>query len=157
LKVTIEGSSGTFDVYVSRIREKPNLNNHDLHFRNNTFELDFSEYDDVKCIFFGIKASQKIRISILCSYTFRSRIQKSPPPILSSISALDISKEQKLKNGNREPVYEFFNKNISREELKDFEELIGMKIIDCFFNKFKHKLRKRRNKKCWHYLRERIG
>ena len=128
INVTIEGSSGTYDVFISRSREKPNMGNHDLHFRNNAFELDFSEYDDIKCIYFGIKASQKIRLTILCCYTFRSRIQKiQTPSIISSLTAIEVPKDQRPKNGIREPVYEFFNKNISREEMKDFEELIGNK------------------------------
>ena len=129
LQVEIEGGAGHYEIFVSISKDKPNQQHHDAYFKQDNFELDFSELDDVKCIFFGIKANQAIRIAILCRFTFRNRIEKKVDPLLPLITSAQAFRKNPK---NKRNVYEFFSTDANRDEASEFEATIRNLVFELY-------------------------
>jgi len=124
-KIKILAKTGSFEVFVSK-NETISKNEYDFTFCTNEYSLTYEDSDSIKYLYFGIKASERLRIQFSISFT-----QESERPKIVIKKPLAEPKTME-KHASKKSIYEFFRESMRQDEFLELKDLVGNTLYKVF-------------------------
>ena len=120
LTVNIQRNFGSFEIFVSKSHQKPDLGTCEYYIRNDLFQVDYSGDENVRYVYIRVYALERLQMTLTATFTPENEGKNRPLP------KIDMKKPpSKLRELQKRKVYEFFHENMGREELQQFKQIVG--------------------------------
>ena len=118
LKFQVELFTGTFEVCISKTKNRPGTAGYDYLYSIKEFEVNYEHSHSIKYLYFKIKALERLQLRFMV--TFKEKpVKASLPSLRSPLSLREDQSHRKLK------AYEFFHKNMNFEESLQLKKIAG--------------------------------
>ena len=116
LHVKVETKLGTFQIFVSKTQERPDRQNCDYYFSQAYFEVDYSNPEKIKTLYFHVLGTGNMDLSITMNF---SDTQETKRPNLAKSQVIGT---KGIASTSR---YEMFHENMTRDEERNLKEIVG--------------------------------